>query len=129
MFFVYQFILLTSAVVLLIVCLNKRKAVRILPYVLLFYMDPSLPLFRMLHNIIFIKLFGIFRSLGLSIRELDMNDRQRIMFNVGTVLMVILGIVVSKDFKSRILRVVYNVAVLLVNVALTLLVCRFHIWE
>lgn len=125
MIYGYYILLVIVAVTLLIISLNKRKAVRILPYILLFYIEPF---FGILNDNVYIKLYYFCQNHGIQLELLNMNQRQLMVYGIGSVLALILGIVVSKDFKNRMFRALYIVTVFLLNITLTLLIYRYSKW-
>ena len=107
----------------------KKKIVLVLPFVII---PIFIPIYSILDSLILIDIFGCgcvpsTQTNMLNI-QFNANDLRQTVFSVITVALVIWSIILSKGFKSKIVRLLYCVAVTLLNVALAIWVVKTFMW-
>ena len=107
----------------------KKKLASILPFII---MPIFIPIYTILDSKIFVDIFGCGCVPSVQTNMLNIpfnaNDLRQTVFSVMTVALVIWSIILSKGFKIKITRILYCVAVTLLNVALTIWVVKAFMW-
>ena len=107
----------------------KKKIVAVLPFII---MPIFIPIYTILDSKIFVDIFGCGCVPSVQTNMLNIpfnaNDLRQTVFSVMTVALVIWSIILSKGFKIKITRILYCVAVTLLNVALTIWLVKAFMW-
>ena len=61
--------------------------------------------------------------------DFNSNDLRRIVYFVFAIIMLILGIKFSKNFNSKIAKIIYNVTILIFNLVLAVFICKRYMWN
>ena len=107
----------------------KKKMVALVPFIII----PILvPVYCMLDSLILVDIFGCGCVPSAQTNMLNIpfnaNDLRLNVFSVLTIGMVILSIVISKQFNRKITKCLYCFTAVVLNVALTLWVVKAFIW-
>ena len=107
----------------------KKKIVAALPFII---MPIFIPIYTILDSNILVDIFGCGCVPSAQTNMLNIpfnaNDLRQTVFSIITVTLVIWSIILSKGFKSKIVRLLYCVAVTLLNVALAIWVVKTFMW-
>lgn len=107
----------------------KKVIVRVLPYLIMLVVTPF---YNILDSLVLVDVFGCGCVPGAQSNmfniDYNANDLRLTVYSVITILMVVLGIRVSKDFEKKILRVVYCVGIFAVNAMLTVQIWKMFMW-
>ena len=107
----------------------KKKIVIILPFLII---PIFIPIYTILDSKILVDIFGCGCVPSAQTNMLNIpfnaNDLRQTVFSAMTVALVIWSIIISKSFKSKTTRLLYCVAVILLNVALTIWVVKTFMW-
>ena len=122
-------IIFLSIVAWLLIYLKYKKALFVLPYLLIGFITPF---YNILDSKIFVKIFGcgcvpIAQTNMLNI-AFNANDLRRLVYTIISILMLLLGIKISKNFKSKSVRVIYNIPILIFNLLATYQICQLYMW-
>ena len=122
-------IIFLSIVTWLLIYLKYKKALLTLPYLLIIFITPF---YNILDSKIFVDVFGcgcvpIAQTNMLNI-AFNANDLSRLVYTIISVLMLLLGIKISNNFKSKSVRVIYNVYILIFNLLATYQICQLYMW-
>lgn len=103
--------------------------IKALPYLLMIFITP---IYNILDQKIFVKVFGCgcVPSVQTNMFNIDFNanDLRFVVYTVISVLMVVLGINISKKFEKKQNKIIYNITIFLVNIILTFYVCKLYMW-
>lgn len=107
----------------------KKVIVRSLPYLIMLVVTPF---YNILDSLFLVDVFGCgcVPSAQSNMFNIDFNanDLRQTVYSVITILMVVLGIRISRNFENKILRVVYCSGVFVVNAVLAVQICRMFMW-
>lgn len=107
----------------------KKKMVAVMPLILMLII---IPIYRILDNLILVDIFGCgcvpsTQSNMFNI-PFNANDLRLTVFAVVTVVLSIWSIFISKTFQRKISKLLYCLAVILLNVMLTLWTVKIFMW-
>ena len=107
----------------------KRKLVTILPFVIL---PISIPIYCVLDNLLFVEIFGCGCVPSAQTNMLNIpfnaNDLRQTVFSILTIGLSVWSIIIAKRINQTYLKVLYAVAVVLLNVILSLWVIKAFMW-
>lgn len=107
----------------------KRKLVTILPFVIL---PISIPIYCVLDNLLFVEIFGCGCVPSAQTNMLNIpfnaNDLRQTVFSILTIGLSVWSIIIAKRINKTYLKVLYAVAVVLLNVILSLWVIKAFMW-
>lgn len=107
----------------------KKVLKNLVPFIFILIFTP---IYSILDSLFFVEIFGcgcvpIAQTNMLNI-PFNANNLRRLVYSVLTIAMVILAVKFSKSFSSKYIRILYCVAVFLVNAAVSLWVCSIMMW-
>lgn len=107
----------------------KKKIVTIVPFLI---MPIFIPIYRILDNLILVDIFGCGCVPSVQTNMLHIpfnaNDLRVTVFSILAIGLFVWSIRISKRFRKKTARFVYCIAVLLLNVILTLWVTKTFMW-
>ena len=107
----------------------KRKLVTILPFVIL---PISIPIYCVLDNLLFVEIFGCGCVPSAQTNMLNIpfnaNDLRQTVFSILTIGLSVWSMIIAKRFTKPYSKVLYPLAVALLNVALALWVIKTCMW-
>ena len=107
----------------------KRKLVAILPFVIL---PICIPLYCFFDNILFVEIFGCGCVPSAQTNMLNIpfnaNDLRQTVFSILTIGLSVWSIIIAKRFSKKYLKVLYTLAVVFLNVVLSLWVIKAFMW-
>ena len=107
----------------------KKKLVAILPFVIL---PISIPVYCILDNFLLVEIFGCGCVPSVQTNMLNIpfnaNDLRQTVFSILTIGLSVWSIIIAKRINKTYLKVLYAVAVVLLNVILSLWVIKAFIW-
>ena len=107
----------------------KRKLVTILPFVIL---PISIPIYCVLDNLLFVEIFGCGCVPSAQTNMLNIpfnaNDLRQTVFSILTIGLSVWSIIIAKRINMTYLKVLYALAVVLLNVILSLWVIKAFMW-
>ena len=108
----------------------KKKLLLILPFVAL---PVFLPIYCILDRLVFLEVFGCgcVPSVQTNLLHIpfNANDLRLTVFSLSTIALFVLGLFLSKAFKSRAARIMYCAVILLYNVLWTMWIVRTFMWN
>lgn len=120
-------ILLTT--IWIIIYVKNKKAIRALPYLIIVFITP---IYNILDSKVFVEIFGcgcvpsvqtnMFNS------SFNANDLRLTVYTIISILMLFLGIKISKKFKTKKAKIIYNITILIFNIILTYQICQMYMW-
>lgn len=112
-----------------IIYIKNKKAIRALPYLLMIFITP---IYNILDSKVFVKVFGcgcvpsvqtnMFNS------SFNANDLRLTVYTMISILMLILGIKISQKFKTKTIKIIYNITIIIFNLMLTYKICQMYMW-
>ena len=126
---IFNLLLLIILVIWIIVYIFNRKIIVSLPYLLMIFITP---IYNILDTNIFVEIFGCgcVPSVQTNMFNIDFNanDLRFVVYNIITVIAVILGIILSKKLHRNITRVIYIISIILFNMLLAYQICQLYTW-
>lgn len=126
----WNIILLVVFVTWIVLWLKNKKTLLSLPYLLIIFITP---IYNILDQKIFVDIFGCgcvpYTQTNRFNIDFNANDLRFVIYNVVTILMGILGIVLSRKFESKKNRVIYIATIILVNLLLAFKICKLYMWN
>lgn len=109
--------------------IKNKKTLRTLPYLLIIFITPF---YNILDSKIFVKVFGCgcvpIAQTNMFNIDFNANDLRFVVYNILSVLMLVIGIYISKDYKNRYIRFIYNITIIIFNLILSYLICSLYMW-
>ena len=122
-------IMIIPILIWIIVYTKNRKAIRALPYLLMISITP---IYNILDSKIFVKIFGCgcvpIAQTNMFNIDFNANDLRFVIYNIISFIMLILGIVISKKFKTKKAKIIYNTTIIIFNLILVYQICRLYMW-
>ena len=107
----------------------KKKITIILPIII---MPICIPIYIILDNLILVDIFGCGCVPSTQTNMLNIpfnaNDLRVMVFSILTITLSIWSIVIAKTFKRKIAKILYCIAIILLNVILTLWIVNAFMW-
>lgn len=107
----------------------KKKILAIVPFITV---PIFIPIYCFLDSLILVEIFGCGCVPSTQTNMLNIpfnaNDLRLAVFSVLTIGMTILGITLSKSFQRKSAKTLYRIAVVLLNVILTMWVVKAFMW-
>lgn len=108
----------------------KKKIIALLPF---FIMPVVIPIYMVLDNLILVEIFGCGCVPSTQTNMLNIpfnaNDLRLTVFSLLTIVLSVWSIVISKRFKRKMMKILYTVAVILLNVLLSMWTVKAFMWE
>ena len=107
----------------------KKKIKAVIPFIT---MPIMIPIYCFLDSLVLVDIFGCGCVPSTQTNMLNIpfnaNDLRLTVFSVLTIGMTILGVAISKSFQRKSTKVLYRIAVVLLNVILTMWVVKAFMW-
>lgn len=107
----------------------KKKIIALLPFVV---MPIFIPIYMVLDNLILVEIFGCGCVPSTQTNMLNIpfnaNGLRMTVFSLLTIVLSIWSIVISKRFNRKMMKILYTVAVILLNVLLTMWTVKTFMW-
>ena len=107
----------------------KKKLVAVVPFITI---PILIPVYCMLDTLILVDIFGCGCVPSTQTNMLNIpfnaNDLRLTVFSVLTIGMTILSVAISKAFHRKSMKITYRIAVVVLNVALTMWVVKAFMW-
>lgn len=107
----------------------KKKIKAVIPFIT---MPIMIPIYCFLDSLVLVDIFGCGCVPSTQTNMLNIpfnaNDLRLTVFSVLTIGMTILGIAISKSFQRKSTKALYRIAVVLLNVILTMWVVKAFMW-
>ncbi len=114
-----------------IICyIKNKKAIMVLPYLYLLFITP---LYNVLDRYIFVDVFGcgcVGNGLRTNILNIpfNANDLRALVYFLSAILMVIIGVLNSKNFKNGNLRILYIFTIIICNLIVAYTIIEKYKW-
>lgn len=122
--------ILPMLVIWIVIYIKNKKAVLALPYLLMSFITP---IYNILDSSVFVKVFGCGCVSTVQTNKFNIvfnaNDLRFVVYNVIAILMLILGIKLSKKFDSKKAKIIYNITIIIFNILLAALICEIYMWN
>lgn len=124
-------LLVTSVVFLVWVALYKKnkKIILSLPYLLIFFISSW---YRLLDVLVFVNVFGCgcvpTAQTNMFNIPFNANDLRILIYSILSIICMIMGVVLSKKINNKILKVIYVLLILVVNILYSLFVNYLSSW-
>lgn len=107
----------------------KKKIKAVIPFIT---MPIMIPIYCFLDSLVLVDIFGCGCVPSTQTNMLNIpfnaNDLRLTVFSVLTIGMTILSVAISKSFQRKLTKVLYRIAVVLLNVILTMWVVKAFMW-
>lgn len=107
----------------------KKKIIALLPFAI---MPIFIPIYMVLDNLILVEIFGCGCVPSTQANMLNIpfnaNDLRMTVFSLLTIVLSIWSIVISKRFNRKMMKILYTVAAILLNVLLTMWTVKTFMW-
>lgn len=107
----------------------KKKIKAVIPFIT---MPIMIPIYCFLDSLVLVDIFGCGCVPSTQTNMLNIpfnaNDLRLTVFSVLTIGMTILGVAISKSFQRKSTKALYRIAVVLLNVILTMWVVKAFMW-
>ena len=107
----------------------KKKIKAVIPFIT---MPIMIPIYCFLDSLVLVEIFGCGCVPSTQTNMLNIpfnaNDLRLTVFSVLTIGMTILGVAISKSFQRKSTKALYMIAVVLLNVILTMWVVKAFMW-
>ena len=127
---IFDLLLIIILVIWIIMYIKNKKAILALPYLLMSFITP---IYNVLDSRIFVKIFGCgcvpIAQTNMFNIDFNANDLRLLVYNIIAVLMLILGIMLSKRLNSKKAKIIYNITIIIFNLLLAGFICRRSMWN
>ena len=127
---VWDVLLILILVIWIIIYIKNKKAILALPYLLMSFITPF---YNILDSTVFVEVFGCgcVPTVQTNMFNIDFNanDLRFVVYNVIAILMLILGIKLSKKFNSKKVKIIYNITIIIFNILLAAIICKRYMWN
>lgn len=127
---IFDVLLAIILIIWIIVYIKNKKAILALPYLLMSFITP---IYNILDSKIFVEVFGCgcvpIAQTNMFNINFNANNLRRVIYSIITILMLILGIKLSKKFESKKAKIIYNVTIIIFNIVLAASVCKRYMWN
>lgn len=127
---VWELLLLIILVIWIVIYIKNKKAILALPYLLMSFITPF---YNILDSTIFVEVLGCgcVPTVQTNMFNIDFNanDLRFVVYNVIAILMLILGIKLSKKFNSKKVKIIYNITIIIFNILLAAIICKRYMWN
>jgi len=116
-------------IIWIIIYLKKKKIIISLPYLFIIFITPF---YNFLDQKIFVKVFGcgcvpIAQTNMLNI-DFNANDLRRLIYFVISIMMIILGIKLSKLINKKLYKIIYITTIIVLNLLIMFYICKTYMW-
>jgi len=127
---IFDVLLVIIFVLWIIVYIKNKKAILALPYLLMSFITP---IYNILDSKIFVEIFGCgcvpIAQTNMFNIDFNANDLRRVIYSIITILMMFLGLKLSKKIISKKTKILYNITIIIINIILTVLICKRYMWN
>lgn len=127
---IWNVLILLILILWLVIYLKNKKATLALPYLLMSFITP---IYNILDYNVFVEIFGCgcvpITQTNMFNIDFNANDLRLVVYNVIAILMLILGIKLSKKFNSKKAKIIYNITIIIFNLLLAALICKRYMWN
>jgi len=127
---IYEVIFAVILVIWIIAYILNKKAKLALPYMLMAIITPF---YNILDSKFLVDVFGCgcvpIAQTNMFNIDFNANDLRRVIYSIITILMLVLGIKLSKRFDSKKVRIIYNVTIIIFNIVLSVFICKRYMWN
>ena len=127
---IFDVLLVIVFVLWILVYIKNKKAILALPYLLMSFITPF---YNILDSKIFVEIFGCgcvpIAQTNMFNIDFNANDLRKVMYSIITILMLILGIKLSKKIDNKKIKIIYNVTIIIFNIALSVFICKRYMWN
>lgn len=127
---IFDALLVIIFVLWIIVYIKNKKAILALPYLLMSFITP---IYNILDSKIFVEIFGCgcvpIAQTNMFNIDFNANDLRRVIYSIITILMMFLGLKLSKKIISKKTKILYNITIIIINIILTVLICKRYMWN
>ena len=127
---IFDILLALVLVIWIIVYIKNKKVIMALPYLLMSFITPF---YNILDSKVFVEVFGCgcvpIAQTNMFNIDFNANDLRRVIYGIFSILMLILGIKLSKKFDSKKTKIIYNVTIMIFNILLSVLICKRYMWN
>lgn len=127
---IFDVLLAIILVIWIIVYIKNKKAILALPYLLMSFITP---LYNILDSKIFVEVFGCscvpIAQTNMFNIDFNANNLRRVVYTIISILIVILGIKLSKKYNSKNAKIIYNATVIIFNIVLAAIICKMYMWN
>ena len=125
----WHIILLIILVLWIIIYLKNKKVILSLPYLLMIFFTP---IYNILDQKIFVKIFGCgcvpYTQTNMFNIDFNANDLRLLVYNILAVAITVLGLFLSKKIKSKKIKVIYILTILVFNILLSFKISQLYMW-
>jgi len=122
-------IIIIIFIVWIFLYIKNKKMIRALPYLFMIFITP---IYNILDSKIFVEIFGCgcvpIAQTNMFNIDFNANDLRKVIYSIISISMLILGIKISKEFKTRKAKVIYNISIIAFNLILTYQICSLYMW-
>lgn len=126
---IWNILLLIILVIWIVVYIKNKKAILVLPYLLMSFITPF---YNILDQKVFVEIFGCgcVPSAQTNMFNIDFNanDLRFVVYNVLAILIFALGILLSKKLDNNKSKVIYIISILVLNLLLAYKICQLYMW-
>ena len=126
---ILDIVLLIILVLWIIVYLKNKKVILSLPYLLMIFFTP---IYNILDQKIFVEIFGCgcvpYTQTNMFNIDFNANDLRLLVYNILAVAITVLGLFLSKKIKSKKIKVIYILTILVFNILLAFKISQLYMW-
>lgn len=126
---ILDIVLLIILVLWIIVYLKNKKVILSLPYLLMIFFTP---IYNILDQKIFVEIFGCgcvpYTQTNMFNIDFNANDLRLLVYNILAVAITVLGLFLSKKIKSKKIKVIYILTILVFNILLSFKISQLYMW-
>lgn len=126
---IWNILLLILLLIWIVIYTKNRKIILSLPYLLMIFITPF---YNLLDQKVLVKIFGCgcvpYTQTNMLNIDFNANDLRYVVYNIITVLLFILGILLSRKLDNKKLKVIYIVTILISNLLLAYKICQLYMW-
>ncbi len=127
---IWNIILFIIFVVWVIMYVKNKKTILALPYLLMLFLTPF---YNILDQKFFVEVFGCgcvpSAQTNMFNISFNANNLRFVVYSVFTAIMLIIGIVLSKKLNSKVLKAIYPITILILNLLFTYKICQMYMWD
>lgn len=126
---IWNVLLLIVLIVWVIFYLKNKKTILTLPYLLMIFVTP---IYNIFDQKVFVEVFGCgcvpTAQTNMFNIDFNANDLRFLVYNIFAVAITILGLILSKKFESKRIKVIYIITIFIFNVLLAYKICQLYMW-
>lgn len=126
---IWNVLLLIVLIVWVIFYLKNKKTILTLPYLLMIFVTP---IYNILDQKVFVEIFGCgcvpTAQTNMFNIGFNANDLRFLVYNIFAIAITILGLILSKKFEIKRIKVIYTITIFIFNVLLAYKICQLYMW-